>query len=114
MIKRKIVDVSIDDYVDFYDVLDNKTPKQVIDVMQLYLKEYKDRDVYFNVDCYGYDGGKELKLRERRQENDKEFNQRLKEHEKETARQLKIKEKKEEKELAEYQRLKKKFEGAEK
>ena len=114
MIKRKILDVEVDEYVDFYDTIDGKTPTGVIDAMQYYIDKFKDRDVYFSIEHYGYDGGKELKIRERRLENDKEFDKRLKEHEKENARQLKIKEKKEEKELAEYERLKKKFEGVEK
>ncbi len=111
MSKRKIVDVKLDEYVDFYDVLNLKTPAEVVQAMDYYLKEYAGRDVYFSVETYGYDGGKELTLRERREENDKEFAKRTAEEKKARAVKKESKALKEAKERAEYLRLKKKFEN---
>lgn len=111
-LKREIIDVELNDYIDF-DVLEYKTFDEVIDQMNLLKKEYANRDVYFFVQFYGYDGGKELRLRERRFETDKEYNKRCKEFEAEKEKQAKAKKSKEEKELATYERLKKKFEKSE-
>lgn len=110
MLTKQILDVDLNDYIDF-DVIEYKTFDEVIDQMTLLKKEYANRDVYFFVQSYGYDGGKELRLRERRPETDKEFAKRCKEHLAEKEKQLKTKKTKEEKELQEYERLKKKFEG---
>ena len=78
MSKRQIVDVEVRDcYVDFYDVIDGQTPEQIIEKMEYYRQRFKDRDVYFSVESYGYDGGKELKLRERRPETDNEYEKRM-------------------------------------
>jgi hypothetical protein len=109
MSKRKILDVRLDDYVDFYDVLSLKTPDEVVEAMKYYQKQYAGRDVYFSVETYGYDGGKELTLRERREENDKEFAKRTADEKKERAIKKSAKVLKEAKERAEYERLKKKF-----
>jgi hypothetical protein len=111
MSKRKILDVEVNDYIDFYDVLDQKTPAQVVESMSYYLEKYAGRDVYFDIQSYGYDGGKELKLRERREENDKEFNKRIAEETKAKAKAKEDKKTKEAKEFLEYQRLQKKFQG---
>jgi hypothetical protein len=112
MSKRKILDVEVggvDGYVDFDDILNGKTPDQVIEAAESFKKEYEGRDIYFNVTSYGYDGGKELKLRERRLETDKEFAKRMAEEKKAKAKAKEWKATKEEKERKEYERLKKKF-----
>ena len=111
MSKRKILDVEVNDYIDFYDVLDQKTPAQVVESMSYYLEKYAGRDVYFDIQSYGYDGGKDLKLRERREENDKEYAKRMAEEKKEKEAKKKSKAEKEAKEFLEYQRLQKKFQG---
>lgn len=94
----------------FYDILDQKTPEEVIERMQELRAEYPDRKVSFNIAPYGYDGGIELELWEHRLENDKEFAKRreaeAKVREQERQRRLA----KADKERAEYERLKKKFE----
>ena len=109
--KRIIVDEKVNDYIDFYDVLDGKTPDQVVEAMKYYQDQYTGRDIYFNIDTYGYDGGKELTLRERRLENDKEYEKRMAEVAKDKNAKRAAKLLKEEKEFAEYQRLQKKFQG---
>lgn len=96
----------------FYDILDGNTPEQVIERMQRLRAEYPGRDIYFDVNSYGYDGGKTLDLLERREENDKEFEKRMAEEKKAKAKEREAKATKEAKELAEYERLKKKFEKA--
>jgi hypothetical protein len=109
MSKRKILDVEVNDYIDFYDVLDGKTPDGVVEAMKYYQEHYKGRDIYFDIQSYGYDGGKELKLRERRPETDKEFEKRTQAEKKERAVKREAKAVKEARERAEYERLKKKF-----
>jgi hypothetical protein len=95
----------------FYDILDSKTPQEVIAEMQNMLVAYGNRNIKFDIVPYGYDGGLELHLLETRLENDKEFAARrqleAKFREKEKAR----KKTNLEKEFAEYQRLQKKFQG---
>ena len=106
--KRKIVNVHLSSE-SFYDVLDSRTPEQVIERMIRLRSEYPDRDIYFDVSSYGYDGGKELDLYERREENDKEYAKRMAEEKKIKDQELAAKATKEAKEFAEYQRLQKKF-----
>lgn len=111
MTKRLILDVEVTDcYVDFYDVIDSRTPDEIIEIMEHYKERFKDRDVYFSVESYGYDGGKELKLRERREETDREYYKRLDEEKKAKDAKKKLKAAQEAKEFAEYERLRKKFE----
>ena len=111
MSKRLTVDVEVKDcYVDFYDVIDSRTPADIIELMGYYKERFKDRDVYFSVESYGYDGGKELKLRERRLETDKEYDRRMAEEKKAKEAKKKSKAAQEARELAEYERLRKKFE----
>jgi hypothetical protein len=110
-IKREILDVQINDYIDF-DVIEYKTFDEVIAQMESLKKEYKGRDIYFYVQSYGYDGGKELRLYERRLETDKEYAKRCKTIELEKEKQAQSKKSKEEKERATYERLRKKFESA--
>ena len=104
-----MLDVEVKDYLDFYDILDGKTPDQVIEAAESFKKEYAGRDIYFDIQSYGYDGGKQLNLRERRLETDKEFEKRIAEEKKAKAKQKEAKAIKEAKEFAEYQRLAKKF-----
>lgn len=108
--KRKEITVMLC-HESFYDILDQKTPLEVIERMKELMDGYPDRKISFNVSPYGYDGGLELELWEHRLENDKEFAKRMKEQETEKAKTKKAKEMKEAKELAEFTRLKKKFEG---
>ena len=70
--QRKMLDVEVNEYIDF-DEFNGKTFDQVIEGMNALKKDFGDRDVYFYIHHYGYDGGKELELRERRLENDEEF-----------------------------------------
>lgn len=109
MSKRLILDCEAREYVDFYE-FDGKTPEEVIERMQTMRAEMGGRDVYFHINHYGYDGGKELTLRERREETDKEYNKRIAEEKKDKLKAKEAKALKEAKELAEYMRLKKKFE----
>jgi hypothetical protein len=110
MSKRLIVDTEVNDcYVDFYDVIDGKTPQEIAECMEYYKQRFEGRDVYFNIESYGYDGGKELKLRERREENDRDYEKRLVAEKKVKDAKKKIKADKEARDIAEYERLKKKF-----
>ena len=95
----------------FYDILDQKTPEQVIAEMQGFIQFYEGRKISFNVAPYGYDGGLELELWEHRLENDKEFEQRLALEKKIKVKSKEEKAAKEAREFAEYQRLQKKFQG---
>lgn len=95
----------------FYDILDQKTPEQVIERMQELRSEYDGRKVSFNVAPYGYDGGLELEVYEHRLENDKEFAKRREAEAKDREKEKLRKRTNEEKEFAEYQRLQKKFQG---
>lgn len=93
----------------FYDILDQKTPEEVIEGMQGFIQHYSGRKVSFNVAPYGYDGGMELELYEHRLETDKEYEKRLAEEKKEREKKKKAKADKDARDLAEYERLKKKF-----
>lgn len=110
MSKRKIVNVKIGSE-SFYDILDQKTPAEVVERMNELQAGYPDRHVYFNVSPYGYDGGLDLELWESREETDREFNKRVAEEKKEREKKSAAAQAKKDRELAEYQRLKKKFEG---
>jgi hypothetical protein len=106
MTERKIVDVKVDYHVDFDDIIDDKTPDEIIEAAVMFKQIYKGRDIYFATEIYGYDGGKTLTLRERRLETDQELEQRIfyEEKVKKIERATLAKERKE------YERLKKKFE----
>ena len=110
MTKRKIVTESLGTE-SFYEILDNMTPEQVIQRMKKFREYYGDRDVYFDVQSYGYDGGKELYMYERREENDKEYNARIAREQKERASKKAAAQAKKDREYGEYMRLKAKFEG---
>lgn len=109
--KRKEINVLLGTE-SFYDILDQKTPEEVIIRMQELRAEYPDRKVSFNVSRYGYDGGgTELELWEDRLENDKEFAKRREAEAKDREKEKLRKRTNAEKEFAEYQRLQKKFQG---
>lgn len=95
----------------FYDILDQKTPEEVIERMRELQSEYTGRKISFDVEPYGYDGGTQLVLYEHRLENDEEFEKRTEAEAKEREMKKQKTATKEAKELAEYERLKKKFEG---
>jgi hypothetical protein len=108
---RKEVTETVDAYVSLYDILDERSPDEVIQAMEMYKHQYLDRRIKFSVEPYGYDGGSQLFLIETRLENDQEYNQRIKAEKKEEERKKAAKIKAEAKELKEYERLKKKFEA---
>lgn len=108
MSKRKIVNVKIGTE-SFYDILDQMTPAEVIERMDELQAGYPDRDVFFNVSPYGYDGGLNLELWERREETDKEYEKRVAEEKRERDRKRAATKAKKDKEFAEYVRLQKKF-----
>jgi len=108
--QRKMLDVEVNEYIDFGE-FDGKTFDQVIEGMLALKEDFGDRDVYFYIHHYGYDGGKELQLRERRLENDKEFAKRREAEAKDREKEKLRKRTNLEKEFAEYQRLQKKFQG---
>lgn len=110
MTDRKFVDVECDDIqTDYYDLFNNKTPDEIIELMNEFKDNYPNRDLYFRFVRYGYDGGVELFVNERRKENDKEYKDRMEQDEK-SSNKLKAKEAKE---LAEYKRLKAKYQDIE-
>ena len=110
MTDRKFVDVECDDIqTDYYDLFNNKTPDEIIELMNEFKDNYPNRDLYFRFVRYGYDGGVELFVNERRKENDKEYKERMEQDEK-SSNKLKAKEAKE---LAEYKRLKAKYQDIE-
>lgn len=110
MIKRKEITQRLGTE-SFYDILDQKTPEEVIERMRELQSEYTGRKISFDVEPYGYDGGTQLVLYEHRLENDEEFEKRTEAEAKERELEKKRKQAKVDKELAEYERLKKKFEG---
>lgn len=93
----------------FYSILDGMTPEQVIKEMQVFREVYPDRDVYFSVEGYGYDGGLELELYERRLETDAEYAKRTAAEKKDREKKKAAAAKKKDKEYAEYLRLAAKF-----
>jgi hypothetical protein len=109
-VQRKTLDVDANLYADFDD-FDGKTPEQIIENMQAFRAEYPERDLYFHINHYGYDGGKEMTIRERRLETEKEFQKRIAEEQRVKAKEKETKATKEAKEFLEYQRLQKKFQG---
>lgn len=110
MSKRKIITESLGSE-SFYDILDGKTPEQVIQRMQELREYHGDHDVYFDVQSYGYDGGLELYLYQRREENDREYNTRVAKEKLERAKKKMAAQSKKDKEYGEYLRLRAKFES---
>jgi len=93
----------------FYDLLDLKTPAQVIDMMLSMQGRYKDRDVYFSIERCDYDSDRELNVYERREETDAEYKKRIAVEKKIAEKKKESELKKKDKEYAEYLRLLKKF-----
>jgi hypothetical protein len=110
MMAKKTVTEELDS-LSFYDVLDGSTPEQVIDYMQGLRREYGERVIYFSVEPYGYDGGLDLSLYERRLETDAEYTTRTSTEKKARDKKKIAEAKKEASEYAEYLRLQKKFES---
>lgn len=108
--KRKLINVQLGNE-SFYNLLDQKTPDEVISEMLALSNQHGDRKIYFNISPYGYDGGLELELWETREENDKELAARRAQEAKEREKEKKRKLTNSEKEFKEYLRLQKKFQG---
>ena len=109
MSDRKVVTKKVGDvYADYSDLFDGQTPDEIIKTMTEFKGLYPNRDLYFRFEPYGYDGGVDLFVYERRLENDAEYLERM-----EIEAKAKDKAKaKEAKELAEYKRLKAKYESS--
>ena len=110
MSDRKEVTEVIDNHVSIHDIIDGKTPDEIIQVMEEYKQEWQGLKIKFAVEYYGYDGAHTCKLLETRLETDQEYTRRMKEYEKQAQKEQTARAKKELQELKEYQRLKKKFE----
>lgn len=93
-----------------FDLLDFKTPAQVIEHLQLIQKKYAGLEVFFKLSTWGYDGGVDLELWKQREQTDEEYDRLLAAYTKEQDRKKKAAKLKKDSEFAEYQRLKKKFE----
>ena len=108
MSERKIVEAIIKDE-SFYYLLDGKTPDDVGVLLHEFKTSYEGRDIFFKVRGFGYDGGLDLELWERRPETDREYEKRLTEEKKEQEKKALLDKKKKDQEYKEYLRLKKKF-----
>jgi len=108
---REFVEVKIDT-LSFTELLDDKSVEQVIQEVRAIEEQYTGRSMFFRVEPYGYDGGLELKLWERRLETDWEYEKRLSDERQIKERSKAKKLAAEAKDRAEYERLKKKFKGA--
>ena len=81
MTKKRVLDRR--DRVDISDLFDGRTFDDVILDLQSMLHDYEeeifthDKEVRFETEYYGYDGGMELYVRVMRWENDKEYAKRL-------------------------------------
>lgn len=109
MQNKKIITDIIRTFVSLESILGSGTPDDIIHTMEELKLDYRGRDIFFEYESYGYDGGVEIRLAERRFETDVEYNRRMKVEEKQAAADSKAKLAKEAKERKEYERLKKKF-----
>ena len=109
MSDRKSVEVFIGNE-SFHDIIDGHTPDMVIDIMKTFKQRHESLHVFFKIRYYGYDGGMELEIWERRLETDKEYKKRLAVEAKEAEKKILSEQEQKNKEFREYQRLKKKFE----
>jgi hypothetical protein len=96
-------------HVCFHDVFDLKTPDEVIEKIEHYKSLYEGREIFFDVSYDYFDGTKQLELKERRLETDKEFEERVELESMRNHRKKMDLLAKEEKERKEYERLKNKF-----
>ena len=108
MSKRKILDVRLSDH-SLYDLLDGRSLDDVGLELHRLKCQFEGRDVYFSLQPYGYDGGVDLELRERRLETDAEFEKRQAANKKARDKKRLADAAKKDKEYAEFLRLKKKF-----
>ena len=110
---KKILVTEIINDMSFYDIIDGKTPDEVIQEMERLKTRYGEgaHRLHFDVHAYGYDGGLELYFYRERYETDKEWQIRTEHEAKERAKKAEAEKKKLDKEFAEYERLRKKFEG---
>jgi hypothetical protein len=109
MMKREIIPAYVSGFPMERIVDDGYTPDDVIEQMRQLKSAYEGRDIYFDFDYYGHDGGVSISLWEQRLETDAEYAARVKKEEKEELARKTAKLKQEEKERKEYLRLKKKF-----
>ena len=109
MNKRTVTEI-IDHDLSFFDLLDKKSPDEVIQKVKEYKDQYPDREIIFDVSHWGYDGGIDLSLIGTRLETDAEYNKRLKAEQKEREKISAAKAKSDEQDRKTYERLKKKFE----
>ena len=109
MTERKTVKENLKS-IELYEIIEHGyTPDDVIAQMRRLKSIYPGRDIYFELEFYGHDGGTSITLWERRAETDKEYAARLKKEEKDALAKEKLKAKQEEQERKEYLRLKKKY-----
>ena len=125
MSKKRVLDRR--DQIDIVDLFDGRSLDDVILDLQSRLHAYEeeifthDKEMKFEVEHYGYDGGMELYVRVQRWETDKEYDRRVAKEwaAKEKARKARETKKqrarqelfaKEADERAEYERLRAKFE----
>jgi hypothetical protein len=123
--KKRVLDRR--DQVDIVDLFDQRSLDDVIIDLQSMLHQYEeeifthDKEVKFETEYYGYDGGLEVYVRVDRWETDTEYHRRLaketaakekarKAKETKKARAREVLYKKEADERAEYERLRAKFE----
>lgn len=113
--KKRVLDRR--DQIFINDLLDGRSIDDVIIELQSMLHRYEeeifthDKEVRFETEHYGYDGGVELYVRVTRWESDREYEARMAKEQKERAKKRAVAQAKKDKEYAEYERLKKKFEG---
>ena len=113
--KKRVLDRR--DQVFITELFDGRTIEDVILELQSMLHRYEeeifthDKEVRFEIQHYGYDGGVELYVRVVRWESDREYEARMAKEQKERAKKRAVARAKKDKEYAEYERLKKKFEG---
>lgn len=82
----------------------------VIENLNKIQDKYPDKDLFFKIERYGYDGGMDLDLYENRKETDQERDARLARLRKQRAKEKEEKLKIEQKERDLLERLKKKYE----
>ena len=124
MSKKRVLDRR--DHVDIFDLFGERSLDDVIIDLQSMLHRYEeeifthDKEMKFEIEHYGYDGGLEVYVRVMRWETDKEYDKRVakewaakekarKARETKKARARELLYKKEADERAEYERLRAKF-----
>ena len=108
--ERITVEVVVKHSLDIEELLSGRTFEEVKAEMGRLEKMYQGRDVHFETRGFGYDGGVELVLVERRPETDKEYERRVDILQKAEQANQRIKERKRERDRKEYERLRRIFE----